>query len=295
MLHFELDADRLSLRTLEQLTTRLRQRAPDTLRAYFPPDMEKSVFSHCLAALRRHFAKFEVYFGPEGPTRHSLLTQLRSYETLVLDGWSLGKAERLFRKPGEGLPQLKVLVPFQHAEEPIPELADALARWRPQPAEVEVDVGWKSGSRSPAHISRDHYTALASLVVQTAVDLTRLHIPISFGCGVPLCMFSRNQLGRLATCLVKGRVAVCGDQWRISANGDLRFCSLLASESTVRLQDHASFPEAAERAQGPYRAFMSFCLHPEHSPCVSHMTGACAGGCLALRIGSWRGRSASFA
>jgi len=153
---------------------------------------------------------------------------------------------------------------------------------------VTLGVGWTGWGSGPQPIAPECRPAWAAKVLEIASALTDLGVRTSFACGMPLCLFSRQQLGHLAALKVTWPIAWCTPQFHVEPSGQLRYCARLRGACGVHISDSRPFEQIA-RLSDRWSPMKAFCGHANGSSCRSLATRACGGGCLSHLLADWQG------
>jgi hypothetical protein len=153
---------------------------------------------------------------------------------------------------------------------------------------VTLGVGWTGWGSGPQRIAPQCTAAWAAKVLKIASALTDLGVRTSFACGLPLCLFSRQQLGHLAALKVTWPIAWCAPQFHVESSGEVRYCARLGGPRRIHISDNQPFGEIA-RLSGRWAPMKAFCGRTDASSCRSLATRACGAGCLAHLLADWQG------
>ncbi|MBN1505276.1 MAG: hypothetical protein JW955_00435 [Sedimentisphaerales bacterium] len=153
---------------------------------------------------------------------------------------------------------------------------------------VTIGVGRSRWDSGPQWITPADHPVWAAKVIEIASALTDVGVKTSFACGLPLCLFSRRQLGQLVALKVSWPIAWCAPQFHVEPDGEVRHCSRLTGPRRIHISDRRPFEQLATLANrlAPMKAF---CGRADSSPCRSLATRACGGGCLAHLLTDWQG------
>lgn len=151
-----------------------------------------------------------------------------------------------------------------------------------------IGVGWNSWAAGPEPIPQERYAVWAEKLIEVVSALTKHGVITCFACGVPLCLFSRRQLGRLAALKVKWPIAWCSPQYYIEPNGEVRYCPRLGYPHPVNVSEKVPFGEI-EKLFGQWLPIKAFCEQAKELHCHSLATQACGGGCLSHSLANWQG------
>lgn len=154
--------------------------------------------------------------------------------------------------------------------------------------EIVLGVGWQKFSDGPGEISRADHRAWAKLLLSMANRMTHKKTPFRFLCGLPLCLFSRNQLGKMATGLAKWPLARCHHALVVEPDGNLSYCYKIQGYRSVNIMSQASIADLRKELNQLLLSFKSYCPLANAS-CRSLRTRACGGVCLAQTLAGWQG------
>jgi len=132
----------------------------------------------------------------------------------------------------------------------------------------------------------EQYKCLAESLVEFARKCDEHNIKITFDCGLPLCMFTEEQLGVLQMCNAPA-VFHCNPVLDIGTDLTVWSCFPLSKLHNVKLLDFKKLKELTiyfESRLAPYRSFGSF---PLCTSCKYLIRNQCKGGCLAHTIRSF--------
>jgi radical SAM protein with 4Fe4S-binding SPASM domain len=130
-----------------------------------------------------------------------------------------------------------------------------------------------------------HYPKLGKLIVEIAEKFFNFGILIGFDCGMTLCMFSEEQIGKLMK-TSSGYTSVCSPIIDIGPNLDVWSCFPLSEVFNTRLDKFNNRNEIVkkyEKILAPYRTLG--CM-PDCLKCVYLKRQICNGGCLAHAMNS---------
>ncbi len=153
---------------------------------------------------------------------------------------------------------------------------------------VIIGVGWNSWTTGPELIPQGRYAVWAVKLIEVVSALTKRGVITYFACSVPLCLFSRHQLGCLVALKVKWPIAWCSPQYYIEPNGEVKFCPRLDYPHPVNVSEKVPFGEI-QKLFGQWLPIRAFCGQAEELRCHSLATQACGGGCLSHSLANWQG------
>jgi hypothetical protein len=153
---------------------------------------------------------------------------------------------------------------------------------------VTLAVAWSRWDTGPRPITLEESPVWAARLLEIASAITDLGVKTSFACGLPLCLFSRRQLGALVALNVAWPIAWCAPQFRVESDGSVRYCMRLASPRPIHVADPRPFEQLAIGAER-WAAMKAFCGRSGASPCRSVTSHACGAGCLAHLMADWQG------
>jgi len=129
------------------------------------------------------------------------------------------------------------------------------------------------------HLSEKDYSAVAETVLELARFSSRFDISLEYGCGIPWCMFTSEQLGELWR-LNSEFFSQCDSDLIVTHDGQISYCPLLCDFCTKTYADYPSYHKAKEwfeRHLANYRLLGTTC---ECISCDLNSLGPCRGGCL---------------
>ena len=154
--------------------------------------------------------------------------------------------------------------------------------------EVVMGVAWQDRSSGPSRIVKQDYGAWSELLLALASELTRHSVSFRWLCGLPLCIFNREQLGAMAATRVKWPMATCRESLTIRPDGSLWYCPRIQGPRSIHIQKEESITALRTELDQWLMPFRGFC--PVHvDACRSLHTRACGGGCLAHSLSEWQG------
>lgn len=154
--------------------------------------------------------------------------------------------------------------------------------------EIILGVGWQDILSGPSKISKQAYISWSEILLSLARTLTRNKVTFRFMCGLPLCLFNREQLGSMSATLVKWPMAICRESLIIRHDGVLWYCPRIQSSRPINILKEKSIAAIRAELNQWLLPFRGFC--PIHvDPCRSLHTRACGGGCLADTLSEWQG------
>ncbi|MFB0564752.1 MAG: hypothetical protein ACETWK_03650 [Candidatus Aminicenantaceae bacterium] len=153
---------------------------------------------------------------------------------------------------------------------------------------VIIGVGWETWHKGPQSILEKDFPEWSKTLQRIIKDLTAEGIEANFACGLPLCLFTRRQLGFLVTLKIKWPIAYCLPKYYVDPLGNVSYCQCIGSPKPINLLEEQSF----ERVMTKFNQWMRlrwFCSLAEEDICRSLRAGACGSGCLAHSLENWRG------
>lgn len=153
-------------------------------------------------------------------------------------------------------------------------------------ASLELAVGWQHPLSGPEPIAETNYSALSAQLLSFVQAASTRKIACRFACGLPLCLFSTQQLGQLVGYKLDWPLARCGNQWVVGPDGGIDFCMRLPLESKMSGWQKGGFTFSRIDAVQAFGETRTTCVAPGITGCRSQRTSACAGGCLAHTISS---------
>jgi len=163
-----------------------------------------------------------------------------------------------------------------------------LAEHLPEIRAVTVGSGWESRNSGPVKDLTAHDPEWGSSLVIFASELTQRRIKMHFACGLPLCLFTREQMGNLAAMNIRWPIAMCSPEVRIDLAGDVRHCLRLGSPEPLNVFKRGSLKGIRETFD-KWTKMRGICLRAPRVSCRSLKTAACGGGCLADSLDRWHG------
>ena len=153
---------------------------------------------------------------------------------------------------------------------------------------VVLAVGWKNFYSGPLPLDKKDYSLWARSLERTIARFTQDGLTSSIACGLPLCLFTREQLGRLARQKIRLPLAHCDPNEMVMPDGTLRACHRMDLPVPQTLCDTTDFSRMTDAIQKRLKPFHSLCPHSEQLICRSAVCGACGCGCLTTIMESWQ-------
>jgi sulfatase maturation enzyme AslB (radical SAM superfamily) len=135
--------------------------------------------------------------------------------------------------------------------------------------------------RETTFVPVEEYPELAPTILELAGRCDERDISLGFDCGMPLCMFTAEQLGRLqlSGCLLR---ATCAPTVDVGPDLSVWACFPLSRlTSPLRLTDARSVAQLVGRLRGELFELYSAGSRRECSRCRHFLRRQCAGGCAA--------------
>ncbi|MHC5036138.1 MAG: hypothetical protein ACYTHM_02385 [Planctomycetota bacterium] len=150
-----------------------------------------------------------------------------------------------------------------------------------------IGVGWEGWAGGPVAPPSRRDPPWASLLIELVSGLTDRGIETAFACGMPLCLFTTEELGRLATLKVRLPVAQCTFPWLVGCDGEIRVCQRFRRPGQGNVLKEGTLKAFRERLNEKAQPFKNLCALSPRSSCRSLGTGACGGGCFAETLSAW--------
>ncbi|HUI07534.1 MAG TPA: hypothetical protein VL486_11085 [Verrucomicrobiae bacterium] len=172
---------------------------------------------------------------------------------------------------------------------PPPSPAEVLNGFVPR-AKTSITLGaaWNDVESGPSAMTISEEKEWVEVLLRMATWLTAREATVYFACGLPLCMFSTEQLGRLALLKVPAPLASCTPDLVVTLDGRMRACPRLPATGWVAMPAGVGLRELAGQLLGPSEVFAGFCGRASEWDCRSLATGGCGGGCRAHNALGWR-------
>jgi radical SAM protein with 4Fe4S-binding SPASM domain len=150
---------------------------------------------------------------------------------------------------------------------------------------IRVGVAQPIVGHNNEYFHPSDYPKLGKCIVDMAAACFDKDILIGFDCGMTLCMFTENELGKLMK-TSSGYTSVCRPIIDVSSNLDIWACFPLSEVLMTRLEKYNNrkeIEEAYEKRLAPYRSIG--CM-PDCLTCVYKRRQICNGGCIAHAMNS---------
>ena len=173
---------------------------------------------------------------------------------------------------------------------PPPNLAEWLEGLEPC-AGITFSLGlaWSDPETGPSPLPPLAERQWVEALMGMAAWATRRGVTLRLACGLPLCLFSTEQLGELALSKVHPPLAVCAPGLWVALDGRARACPRLPADGWTAVPAGVPLRELAGQLIRPAEFFAAFCGRAEERACRGLSTGACGGGCIAHNALSWQG------
>lgn len=271
---------------VESLLPSLREESPRGVRFHVNREVEAARLAALVDALQGLPCRIEVYADDLPSEGLAALVEERKLPLIL-------QADALARDTCAGLDgmsrvaDLSLFLPL-----PRPCGAEAvrpLAEAGPDIRRVIVGAGWTGRYSGPRPVPGEERPAWAAGLVEVTQALSERRVEIVFACGWPLCVFSRDDLGKLAGTRVRWPLARCWPQVAVEPDGRLRYCPLWRGPAPAGLGDLRSIPAWRDTCEAWLAPYRGLCLEREEGACRSLATGACAGGCPVHCASGWKG------
>lgn len=150
---------------------------------------------------------------------------------------------------------------------------------------IRVGIAQPIVGHNNEYFDPSDYPKLGQAIVDMSSSCFKEDILIGFDCGMTLCMFSEEELGKLMK-TSSGYSSVCKPIIDIGPNHDVWSCFPLSEVLNTRLENFKNRREIVEKYEkllAPYRSLgcMNKCLS-----CVYKKRNICNGGCIAHAMNS---------
>lgn len=222
-----------------------------------------------------------------------LLKMLQSGASVMLSmqslaGHSLAEIAAIFqRQPIEPPMSVGIFIPLAKPDFDPFDLQPLLEAGLPVNS-VFLAVGWKDFYSGPLPLEKKDHSLWAANLERTIVRFTRDDLTTHMACGLPLCLFTKEQLGSLAKRKIRLPLAHCAPNIMILPDGVLRACHRMALPGTQTLSRTTDLSETADSLKQRLKPFHSLCPYSEQMVCRSAVCGACGCGCLTTIMASWQ-------
>lgn len=129
------------------------------------------------------------------------------------------------------------------------------------------------------YIKTSDYPLIAGRLVEQAEFLDSSDISVGFDCGFVLCMFTREQMGRLAFCRTQLDF-YCGPVVDIGTNLDVWACFPLTEWKKVRMEDFENASGLVSHFEKEELLYHKSGIYANCLGCKYMERGQCAGGCI---------------
>ncbi len=153
---------------------------------------------------------------------------------------------------------------------------------------VILAVGWQDYFSGPLPLDKKDHGLWARSLERAIGRFTQDGITTHMACGLPLCLFTREQLGRLIVRKIRLPLAHCAPDGMILPDGTMRACRRMDLPVRQALCAMTDFDKTANGIERWTKPFHSLCPHSEQLICRSAVCGACGCGCLTATMASWQ-------
>jgi hypothetical protein len=153
---------------------------------------------------------------------------------------------------------------------------------------VVLAVGWKDCYSGPLPLDKKDHGMWARSLERSITRFTQGGLTTRIGCGLPLCLFTREQLGHLARQKIRLPLAHCDPNGMVLPDGALRACHRLDLPRPQTLCATTDLSRTVDEIEQRLKPFHSLCPHSEQLVCRSAVCGACGCGCLTTIMASWQ-------
>jgi hypothetical protein len=152
---------------------------------------------------------------------------------------------------------------------------------------LTLGLGWTGPETGPTEMTAAAEKEWREIALAMASWWTERGVTVRFACGLPLCLFSTEQLGELALLKVRVPLALCTASPVFSLDGRVRACPRFPAAGWAAAPAGVPLREIAGQLIGSASFFAAFCNRAGEQSCRSLATGACGGGCIAQNALAW--------
>jgi len=249
-------------------------------------------FAASLRPLLKRPFRFSAWFRASPPAALAQLL-LSTGHRITLTATAFPDGDELERALGD--PALAAGAPWQvnlFLAVPTPPHGAATRNFALKPragTNLTLGLGWADPESGPRGMWHEAERLWAEALLELAAWWTERDVTVHLACGLPLCLFSTEQLGRLALLKVRLPLALCAPSLVVTLDGRARVCPRLPAGGWMAMPAGTAFTELASQLIGPTGFFSAFCNRSAEQSCRSFTTGACGGGCMADNALMWQG------
>jgi hypothetical protein len=160
---------------------------------------------------------------------------------------------------------------------------------------LTLGLAWAGPDAGPSQISPPAEKEWTQVLSEMLAWWPTQGVTIHLACGLPLCLFSTEQLGELALTRLRFPLATCTPGLVVTLDGRARACPRLPAAGWEAKPAGVGLKALARQLIATSSCFAAFCNRPGEQSCRSLSTGACGGGCMAHNALIWRGAGAADA
>ena len=129
----------------------------------------------------------------------------------------------------------------------------------------------------------EQYSIVAEKVVKLATEAEKESIRLEYECGIPVCVFTDEQLGKLwdAGSMLASN---CCSRLDITPDGECIYCLPLATKHAIHFSKFESYPEAKHWFETKLFPYRRLGRTENCHKCNLMMPNSCNGGCLAKML-----------
>jgi hypothetical protein len=157
----------------------------------------------------------------------------------------------------------------------------------PRPQKIRIGVGWAHRLSGPAPIPKDHHPLWAESLLSLINEISAKPMKIEFACGLKLCLFSRLQLGDLASKSITWPIATCPKRFLFTPDGNMALCFRLRIPQTLHISNDSELAVVAKEIDKWSAPYSGLCSLSETLNCRSLRVKSCSSGCLEQSLSEW--------
>ena len=148
---------------------------------------------------------------------------------------------------------------------------------------IRLGLAQPLNDNSNSFVNPDDYPIVGTKIATFSDACNLDNVVLGFDCGFVLCMFDKEQLGRMYLNNVNIGF-ICGSVIDIGPDLNVWNCFPLSNSWNVRLEDYKNEEDLKSYFDDHYKAFRRFGIKDDCFKCNYLQRGQCKGGCIALKI-----------
>lgn len=158
----------------------------------------------------------------------------------------------------------------------------------PSASSILLGVGWDNYYTGPALPDDADSELWANLVTDLLTRFFNQQKSVAFLCGLPLCFFQTEKLGKLVRLQKSWPISYCNPELSIDTQGKVALCSKAGFNHERNMVQEGSLKKIAEHLMGGITQIRDFCDLSADLSCPRIRSRSCGGVCVRYSLGSWK-------